>query len=46
MIEKGTTVRHSSTERGHELFQHLCDHDWRDQAIEALLLTSLISRRE
>ena len=40
------TLEYTTTERGHELFQSLCDHGWRDQAIEALLLTSLISRRE
>jgi tetratricopeptide (TPR) repeat protein len=40
------TFGYTNTERGNDLFKHLCDHDWRDQAIEALLLTSLISRRE
>ena len=43
---QGETFRYTFTERGNDLFKHLCDHDWRDQAIEALLLTSLISRRE
>ena len=43
---QGGILRYTNTERGYELFQHLCDHDWRDQAIEVLLLTSLISRRE
>ena len=46
MIKQGERLGYTFTERGHELFQHLCDHDWRDQAIEALQLTSLISRRE
>jgi tetratricopeptide (TPR) repeat protein len=43
---QGGTVAYTNTERGHQLFQSLCDHDWREQAIEALLLTSLISRRD
>ena len=44
--QEGGTLAYVITQRGHELFQSLCDHDWRDQAIEALLLTSLISRRD
>jgi tetratricopeptide (TPR) repeat protein len=43
---QGETLKYTTTERGYELFQSLCDHNWRDRAIEALLLTSLISRRK
>ena len=39
-------LTYATTQRGHELFQSLCERDWRDQAIEVLLLTSLISRRD
>jgi tetratricopeptide (TPR) repeat protein len=44
--KEGERLEYTFTERGRDLFEHLCDHDWRDQAIEALHLTSLISRRE
>ena len=40
------TVTYATTQRGNELFHSLCERDWRDQAIEVLLLTSLISRRD
>ena len=43
---EGGRLGYTFTERGRDLFEHMCDHDWRDQAIEVLLLTSLISRRE
>ena len=39
-------LAYAATQRGHELFQSLCDRNWLDQAIEVLLLTSLISRRD
>jgi tetratricopeptide (TPR) repeat protein len=44
--EQSETLSYMVTRRGHELFQSLCNRDWRDQAIEVLLLTSLISRRD
>jgi tetratricopeptide (TPR) repeat protein len=34
------------TQRGNELFVSLCDREWREKAIEALILSSLISRRD
>jgi tetratricopeptide (TPR) repeat protein len=37
---------YATTKRGHELFQCLGKQAWRDQAIEVLLLTSLITRRD
>jgi tetratricopeptide (TPR) repeat protein len=40
------TPAYGFTQRGSELFQSLCEHAWRDQAIEVLLLMSLISRRD
>lgn len=40
------TPAYGFTQRGHELFQSLCEQDWRDHAIEVLFLTSLISRRD
>lgn len=40
------SIKYTFTERGDKLSKSLGDHEWRDKAIEALLLTSLITRRE
>jgi tetratricopeptide (TPR) repeat protein len=39
-------IKYTFTERGNKLSKSLDDHEWRDKAIEALILTSLITRRE
>jgi tetratricopeptide (TPR) repeat protein len=39
-------LTYSNTQRGYDLFKSLCNDSWREQAIDTLFLTSLISRRD